>query len=94
VQKSIVYNGIGYAYSELGQHSIAEQYFLRAVKHASYADESNMKLFLINLGNIYFKTDKFGLALENYERALTIDPSNNRLKVLKAQCLVRLNRSH
>jgi Ca-activated chloride channel homolog len=67
----------GTALAALGRHDEAVQEFLRA----SEARATPLKAAAFyNLGNAFFKLEKFGEAAEAYKRSLNLDPGNLQAK--------------
>lgn len=66
---TLFYN-LGYAYTEVGNTSEAEEAYRRAIDLAPDMAEAHT-----NLGNILFKSDRFEEAGESYKRALAVNPN-------------------
>jgi tetratricopeptide (TPR) repeat protein len=75
--------------NNLGNINMVIQLFEKAMKYFSQASQLSEKMGvkfadpLINMGNIYFKQDNYQRAVEQYEKALTIErEKNNKLGAL------------
>lgn len=67
----------GTALAALSRHEEAAEEFLRATE----AKDTSLKAAAFyNLGNAFFKKDKFQEAVEAYKRALALDPKDERAK--------------
>ena len=78
---------VGYSYLKEGQYEIAQKFF-----EALYVLDKDDVYVLQTLGALYLQLGKNNLALELFEKALTIDPQHAATLLNKTKALFFLGR--
>jgi tetratricopeptide (TPR) repeat protein len=83
---------LGNQYYSLKQYDLALQHYRMAESIQLLSDHAESATLLVNLGNLYLKTDRAGDAIQSFQKALNLDPPNRMARGNLGLAYLKLNK--